>query len=381
MDLGALGALIDELTALDPAVLADPQSVVDLHRCIDRLQAISTRAMGAFEAGGAWRLDGARSPAGWVMAHCRLPKPAAKAEVALARSLRHLPVCEAAWLDGDIGLAHVRTLARARRPATQDQLTEDEEILVGHAKVLPFRHFAKVVNYWTQQADEEGEDQKAEDQHEQRRCHLSQSLDGLWFLDGLLDPIAGTVLSDELSRLEDELFKTEWADARARLGREPTAGELARTPQQRRADALVEMAVRSRTAPADGRRPEPLFTVLVSWETLKGRICELVNGTVAAPGALVPWLASAWIERVVFGARSRVIDVGVAQRLFKGATRRAVEDQECFHPTCDAPASRCQVDHIIPYSANGPTTQVNGRLACGFHNRGREHAPPAGDPP
>ena len=97
------------------------------------------------------------------------------------------------------------------------------------------------------------------------------------------------------------------------------------------------MALRAGTAPSDGRRPEPLFTVLVGYETFHGRIRELANRAVVSPGALVPWLDQAWIERVVFDPESRVIDVGVARRLFSGATRRAVQvrDQECFHPLCD----------------------------------------------
>jgi 5-methylcytosine-specific restriction endonuclease McrA len=68
-----------------------------------------------------------------------------------------------------------------------------------------------------------------------------------------------------------------------------------------------------------------------------------------------------------------VIDVGVARRLFTGATRRAVQlrDHECFHPFCDVPSSDCEVDHVQPWSAGGATTQANGRPACGFHNRAR----------
>ncbi len=82
----------------------------------------------------------------------------------------------------------------------------------------------------------------------------------------------------------------------------------------------------------------------------------------------------AWFERIVFDGRSRVMDVGVAQRGFTGATRRAVEvrDRECFHELCDVPAERCQVDHIQPYSAGGLTVDDNGRAACGYHN-GHRH--------
>src|SRR5690606_39919353 len=98
------------------------------------------------------------------------------------------------------------------------------------------------------------------------------------------------IVADELTRLERRLFEGDWAQAKEALGREPVVTELARTPAQRRADALVEMAARSKAMPPNARKPAPLFTVLVGWETLHGRILELANGTVVNPGALVPWL-------------------------------------------------------------------------------------------
>ena len=115
-------------------------------------------------------------------------------------------------------------------------------------------------------------------------------------------------------------------------GREPVSSELARTAGQRRADALVEMATRSRTAPSDGRRPHPLFTILVGYETLHGRICELSSGTAISPGSLLPWLDEAYFERAVFAPGGRV-EVSPTTRLFSGATRRAVEvrDRACTH--------------------------------------------------
>ena len=195
------------------------------------------------------------------------------------------------------------------------------------------------------------------------------------------DPISRTIVHDELSRIEGELFDQEWKEAKARLGRDPHRDELARRPWQRRADAMVEMAIRSRTAPPGGRRPEPLFTVLVGYEMLSGPILELANGIVLTPGELVPYLDQAWIERVVFDSPSRVIDVGVARRLFTGATRRAVEvrDRYCFDPSCDIPAHLCQIDHIVPYSKGGPTIMSNGRPACGYHNRNRHDDDDGGD--
>jgi hypothetical protein len=155
------------------------------------------------------------------------------------------------------------------------------------------------------------------------------------------------------------------------------AGDLARTPAQRRADALVEMARRAGAVPAGARLPEPLFSVLVDYETFE-RTCELAAGTVVAPGSLSRWLGQGWVERVVFDGPDRVKNVGVRRRLFTGGTRRAVQlrDRECFHPYCDVPAEDCEVDHVTPWSEGGLTVEDNGRPACGFHNRERQKARP-----
>jgi len=156
--------------------------------------------------------------------------------------------------------------------------------------------------------------------------------------------------------------------------------ELCRTPAQRRADALLEMAMRSASVPADAQRPAPLFSVLVNWPTLSGRICELAQGIAVTPGSLVPWLELADYERAVFGPGGRV-EVGIRSRLFTGATRRALElrDRQCTHEYCDQPPERCQGDHIELYSQGGETTQENGRLLCAFHNRLRNQRPPPDD--
>jgi len=117
--------------------------------------------------------------------------------------------------------------------------------------------------------------------------------------------------------------------------------------------------------PAGSRLPEPLFTVLVGYESFAGRICELAKGTVVAPGSLVRWLGDAWVERVVFDGPDRIRNVGVRRRIFTGATCRAVElrDRECVHEYCDQPAEDCEIDHVEPWAAGGLTTEDSGRPA------------------
>jgi hypothetical protein len=247
---------------------------------------------------------------------------------------------------------------------------------------LTYRKFVQFCAYWDQLADPDGAEEAAMERAAQCNVYLAESFDGIYLGQMTMDPIGGLAVSNELSRLERELSEADWAKAKEELGHEPIVEELSRTSARRRHDALVQMAIRSATAPADGRAPAPLITVLVGYETFHGRICELAQGSVVTPGSLLPWLENADIERAVFEPGGRV-EVGITQRLFTGATRRAIEirDRECQHEYCEEAPNRCQVDHKVEYSKGGLTTQENGRLLCEFRNRLRNQRPDDQRPP
>ncbi|MHB1486303.1 MAG: HNH endonuclease signature motif containing protein [Acidimicrobiales bacterium] len=382
MELGVLAEAIDELIGSDPSGYADGGSIEALQRQLARLDSFVTSATAAFDAAGAWAPDGARNASAWLATRCHLPKGQARRQVRRARQVRRLPACAKAWSAGDITAAHVDAIASVRRDTTEAALGRDEAMLVGQAQTLRFESFTRALAYWEQLADPDGAEDDDEARRRRRDVYLESSFNGLWLGRITLDPISGAIVAGELEHLEAEMFEADWAQARAGLGREPTSIELSRTPGQRRADALVEMATRSRSAPADGRRPAPLFSVLVGYETMHGRMCELANGTALSPGSLLGWLDAAYIERAVF-APGRRVEISATARLFTGATRRAIElrDQNCTHPYCDRPAAACDVDHVIPFAAGGPTTQENGRMLCGFHNRLRHQRPPPAESP
>jgi hypothetical protein len=376
-ELAALTKAIDGLVAAGPGAYGSGAALVELQRQVARLECLVTEATAEFDAWGEWATDGARTAASWVSARSNLPINEARRRVARARGLRQLPLCARAFANGDLNTAHVDALVGLHRPRTEEALRRDEGVLVDQAITLPYRSFIRALAYWEQLADPDGTEHTAQAQRDRRDAWLVRSIDGMFFGKMNLDPIGGTIVAEEHARIGREFFEADWAEAKERLGREPTYADLARTPAQRHADALVEMAVRSRHAPTDGRRPAPLFSVFVGYETLHGRICELSNGLVVTPGSLLPWLEGADIERAVFTPAGRV-EVSATARFFTGATRRAIElrDRECTHPYCDEPVERCQRDHIEPASEDGPTTQENGRLLCGFHNRLRNERPP-----
>jgi len=343
-----------------------------------------------FEARRVYAQDGSRSATDWIAVHARLPRPQVAGEVRDARRLRSMPHTRVAFRAGDLSAAHVRVLARlAGHPRAGRYLPEGEAPLVAEGRRMRFDDWQRLCDHWRDAADPDGPEQRHGRDSDLRRFRIGVGLDGVGHADGYLTPLATATVNGALERFEAELFAADWAAAKEIHGDDTTAAHLTRTNAQRRHDALVEMAVRAMAAPADGKRPAPLVTVMVDVETFAGRVCELAAGTVIAPGAVAELLGhdETLIQRVVFDGPNRIRDISTA-RSFGGTLRRVLEvlHRRCGHGTCFVPADQCQGDHIVAWSEGGLTTQDNGRLGCGPHNRwwyatGQSHPPPADPPP
>jgi Domain of unknown function (DUF222) len=233
---------------------------------------------------------------------------------------------------------------------------DHEQLLVDEVAALRYHQARRVIDYWCQHADADAADDKAQRDRDSAHVHASTTIDGNVVIDGVLDAIRGAIVTKELARLEHDLYL---ADKHA---------GVVRSASQRRADALVLMATRS--TGATGTAARPLFSVVVGDESF-ARLCELGNGTVIAPGALLPWMCTAMLESVIFDGPSTIISVS-RKRTFTGAIRRAIQvrDRHCQHRSgCDVPAEDCDVDHTTPYALGGLTAQWEGRIQCPPHNR------------
>jgi hypothetical protein len=352
------------------------QAVLDVRKQIDALSAREAQLLREWDVRRIWADDNSRSSGARLSRETGLSVGDAKHLLTRAKKLAVMPLCSEAFGRGELSCSRVDLLTRGNRLNVQVAFARDEAMLLSTIADLRFADASRVVAYWSQCADSVGAEHRANQLVEQRSAHVAKTYEGSVDLRALFDPVNGEVFLDELERLEQGLFEADWAKAKAQYGEgNVTADLLARTPAQRRCDALIQMA--SRSAGADGQTPRPLISVVVDYGTFS-RLCETAAGTVIAPGQIMPLLGQADIERIVFDGKDRILHVG-RKRFFRGALRRAIEirDRHCQDPSgCDVPAKHCDVDHSLAYANGGNTDQTNGRLFCGFHNRAKGSGPP-----
>jgi hypothetical protein len=371
---------LDDLLGLEHGGLSDGEvrdEVLAVERIRAKLDAVCARATRSFDARGIARADGARSTAAWLRVVGRIEAGRAGRQVRHARALATFPATEAALAAGRVNSDVVTRITAADNDRIDVALRLDEADLVEVAARSTYKEFSDHLGRWIESNDPDGGHRERPDG---RRFHCSRTLGGAWALDGWLDPLSGRSFADELERIEQVLFDADWAEARNRLGRDPRLDELARTPAQRRADALIEMAHRSRTCGASDRRPAPLVTIVVGPQRFADT-CSLLDGTPLSPAEVAAVLPDAVIERITYDGQERPFAVS-RQRTFRGALRRAilVRDGGCTDPLCDEPAWRCQVDHRIPASRGGTTCPCNGQTHCGHHNRTKADTDPRHPP-
>jgi len=380
-------AALDALARVDVSALSDDALhgyVGELQRLGSRVASVRSGPMADWVARGTWGDDGSKAPWARLARELSLSPATAKREVGRAKKLRVMPATAVAFAEGKLSVDQVDLLCSAVQRDIAEVFARDEQVLVNEVAGLRVPDAQRCVDYWIEQAFTEVDKERSRPDPAGRRLQAVRTFDGHIDVKGWLDPVAGTEYLNELQSIERELFEADWAAARAEHGPDASPSQLPRTSAQRHADAQVEMARRSR-AYRQGKYqlPRPLLTVHVGLGTLH-RMCQLADGTVVSPGQVFPRLTEADVERIVFDGPSRVIDVGVRQRFFTGALRRAIEvrDLHCQHPGCDEPAERCHIDHKIRYTDGGLTTQDNGQCMCEFHNRQKErnnNRPPPDD--
>ncbi|WP_080796450.1 HNH endonuclease signature motif containing protein [Corynebacterium pacaense] len=91
----------------------------------------------------------------------------------------------------------------------------------------------------------------------------------------------------------------------------------------------------------------------------------------AGVGYLGPLLARDWKKRVAKEVELDAMDSAVEKGYRPSQRMRAAviaRDAHCRFPGCSVPADRCQLDHVRPWAAGGPTAMWNLMCLCQHHH-------------
>lgn len=404
-----MAAGIAQLDAEDIPALSDTAlrgQLLDLLGAVNQLQAQVARRVAAFDARGLAVEDGCRSTRSWLRAFGRLSASTAGAWVKAARLLRQLPTLSAAAAAGKVSAEHVARVAQLSDRVGLAPVQRAEQVLTDAASTMDPTDLQRVCDHVRAHVDPDGSQPDPYEDY-QRRGITASAFDGMLIVRGQLDSEGGAALMAAL-----DAFMV------------PPAGDDDRTPAQRRADALVELA---RSALSTGRTPtvggaRPQVGILLTPDTLvrpttsvgraKGagrratRLTQVdadranpasasqassateplhagIGPPAAAPAhldrigrvpdALAQRIAcDADIWRIILDpATGLPLDVGRSHRLVPHWIRKAlwVRDHGCRFPGCHAPAQWTDAHHVtVPWARGGHTTMDNLVLLCRHHH-------------
>jgi hypothetical protein len=346
--------------------------VIEAAALVAAAEAVLVRSVAAFDAQELWRDDGAGCTRSWLTFRTGHRDADNGRRVRSGSLLRRHPRIGEALASGATTAAHVAILARVAIPARREAFTRDLDVLLDAASTLDVDRFERAAEQWASLADDEIDrpPRSERERLDRRRLHLRDSVSGMVAVDGLLPVASAAVVRAAL----DALDSPDPLDC----------PEGPRSPAQRAADNLVELARRSMIAPDGTTNPEATVLVTVSEEVLAGDEdvasrfhaehlrCGLTDGRPLPPEAVRRFGCASWVATVLFSAEHEVLALGRRRRLFSAAQRRAIvaRDGGCVFPGCDRPASWCQTHHLDPWGppSTGTTDVGNGCLLCGHHH-------------
>jgi hypothetical protein len=358
---------IDALAEQDPHALPDGLLLEDTETLLAerrRLDGLIARRVQVIDARDATTEFYARSTKNWLVEDLHLSRADAGALTALARSSVTRPAILDAVVAGEASLDHAATivgfLAKLPDPDARDHA---EKLLLEAAKDTDPSTMAAGLR---QLADhlclDETAEQRAVRRHEGRYLTFTDTIDGMVRVDGMVDAPFGKILKKAVDALAGK------------------AGDLdERTPGQRRADALVDLArsAMNRGALPDTAGEPTQATVLVPLTDLQRDLAPgetadaTVDGTPITPNTARMLACDAGIIPAVLGGDSEILDLGRATRTWTRAQRKAAKIRahgHCEAPRCQASIDRCDLHHEDHWAHGGRTDLANGIYLCTYHH-------------
>ena len=351
-DLESLGERIAEQAAhLDAA----------LHRLLSDLR--------AFDRGGGWHAQGARSCAHWLSWRLGWGLGAARDHLRVAERLAELPLLDEALRRGEISYSKVRAITRVATPANEAALLEVARHCPGHELETVCRKYRSVLRH-DADPDPEGDRQR-------RWVARRDTADGMVRIEAVLHPEEAALVWAAL----DHGAKQQCRESQRVSAETSSAAPIAAFD---RADSLVELAQGYLRGDRPDRAPIELV-VSVPAETLRRPLaitanadaapdpCDvacLADGTCISAAAARRLACDCGVVDVVEDEHGVPLSVGRKRRTVPGSMKRALlqRDRTCQFPGC---TNRLYLEahHVVHWADGGDTSLRNLVVTCSSHHR------------
>ena len=352
MAANALDLLDQEDPAGMPSV-ALGEEIEELFTIQNRVAAAITRRVAVFDRGKGCAAYDSHSTASWLKQRVRLAPNAASEQVRVARQLDRHPEAGRAFAAGAVGFAHAQVITRVLEDAPAEVAREAEPSLVEAARRTDPHRLGMATRHLRHTFAPEAALDEAKHNHERRRLHISESMDGVYYLDGVLDTEGGALLRTALDAV---------------MG--PPARDDERTPAQRRADALTDLARRQldggELPVVGGQRPHITLTAdVATLARLPGsRAADMDWGQPVPSETLRRLACDASVTCVLVSPEGDPLSVGRTRRTFTPAQRKALAVRDGGCVLCGRPVAWTAAHHIAHWVDGGETRVANGALLC-----------------
>ncbi len=324
---------------------------------------LTCRLIERADRSGAFKVDGAATTTQYVKTVSGESGAWASKRVKLGRALAdRMPMTGKAWGAGDLGMDHAQVIANTIREQDYDLALDMEGFLAEHAAGLTVEQLKTVAAELLAAAAPETSDADAAKKRAAQRLSLSETLDGMWRLDGWLDPEAGLIVSNAIASF------TRKPD--------PDGDVLTESAPHRRAEALVQLARHAVAHAEDCNGQGGNRATLILGLSHPSLVDGL--GTAGTPdGKRLPAAAArrmacdAGIIPAVYGSDSQILDFGRLTRTIPAGLRHFIvaRDGGCVFPGCDRPPAWTEIHHREFWVRDeGETEPENLETLCLHHH-------------
>jgi Domain of unknown function (DUF222) len=307
---------------------------------------------------GDYAADGAASVTAYVRTTANENSNWASRRVHVGRALADmLPATAKAFQAGGLGLEHAAVIDTATKKLEADLAAAMDVFLAELAPTMTPKELAAAAEDLRAQAAPEESAKETAKKRAAQSLHLSQTMDGMWRLDGWLDAENGLTVSTAIAQFL----------RKAMVGGDLLTESLSR----RRADALVDVCRQAithhETCHSPGLSRHTIIVGLTHQQLLDGLGTAGISGAGNLPAATARRMAcDANIIPAVYGGNSEIVDYGRSMRTVSAGLHRVLNTRDggCTFTHCDRPPSSTETHHRICWeSQSGPTKDTNLELS------------------